>query len=314
MNARISRMVLVPLDGSENSLKAIDYLTTVYRPDHMIQIQLFYVLPALPPILVEESRKVPETARKLKEIDQKNEQMAERILAEAKNRLLEKGFVPDMIHTSHQKHRTSIAHEICRTAEGRRADAIVLCTHGRSKLLTFFMGETANKVLESRRDCPVWLIKGAVKNNSVLLGLDPSENSLRAVDHAGFMLSGTDSRITLFHTKRHLRRFVPQEVFQAVPELESLWASAAGREITPLIDKARAMLVKAGLDNAQIAAKIIDGSRSAAGDILQEARQGGYGTIVIGRRGATDSSDFSMGSIAKKIIENASDHAVWMIG
>ena len=85
------------------------------------------------------------------------------------------------------------------------------------------MGEVASKLLEYCRVCPVWIVEGAVTSNRVLIAIDNSENALRAVDHAGFMLSGTDCPVTLFHTTQHLRGFVPLEVLEEAPELEEFW-------------------------------------------------------------------------------------------
>jgi nucleotide-binding universal stress UspA family protein len=45
----------------------------------------------------------------------------------------------------------------------------------------------------------------------VLIAVDSSENALRAVDHAGFMLSGTDCKATIFYAMKNLGRFVPLE-------------------------------------------------------------------------------------------------------
>jgi len=90
------------------------------------------------------------------------------------------------------------------------------------------MGEICRKLLEYCRICPVWIVTGAVKSKGVLIGVDSSENALRAVDHAGFMLAGTESQVTLFHAMRDLRRFMPKEVLDEAPELEELWKQKAG--------------------------------------------------------------------------------------
>ena len=58
---------------------------------------------------------------------------------------------------------------------------------------------------------------------------------------------------------------------------------------------------------------MIDGSRNTARDILDEARSNGIGTVVLGKRGYSNVKDFSMGSIARKILVEASDMAVCMV-
>jgi nucleotide-binding universal stress UspA family protein len=313
MEADIIKLVVVPIDGSGNSLGSLDYLNLMFGSEHHLKVNLCSVLPALPPILVEESRKDREIAKKLKEMEKKNVQVTERFLEEARQKLLDKGFAADRILTTHQKRKIDIARDICVMAANRRADALAISTRGRSRLAAFFMGETANKVLECNRHCPVWLVKGKSKSKNVLIAIDGSENALRAVDHAGFMLSGTDAAVTIFHTKRNLRRFVPKEVLDTAPELEDLWKTKAGQDIAPHITTAKEVLLKAGLEESQISIKIIDGTRSEAADILKETDKGEYGTIVIGRRGASEIKDFSMGNVLKKILVGASDTVIWIV-
>ena len=175
------------------------------------------------------------------------------------------------------------------------------------------MGEVSSKLLEYCRVCPVWIVEGKVRSNQVLIAVDSSDNALRAVDHAGFMLAGTDNPVTLFHTMRHLNRFVPQEVLDEAPELEELWKTKAGQEIEPFMKKAREVLLQAGLDESQIKVKVVDGSRSAASDILDEARSNGYGTIVMGRRGISGVKEFFMGSVTNKVLQNCTGMAAWIV-
>jgi nucleotide-binding universal stress UspA family protein len=174
------------------------------------------------------------------------------------------------------------------------------------------MGEVSSKLLEYCRVCPVWIVEGKVTSNRVLVAVDSSDNALRAVDHVGFMLAGTDSSVTLFHTMRHLRRFVPKEVLDEAPELEELWKTKAGQEIEPFMKKAKKMLLQAGLKESQITKKVVDGSRSAASDILDEARNN-YGTIVMGRRGLSGVKEFFMGSVSSKVLHGSTSMATWIV-
>jgi nucleotide-binding universal stress UspA family protein len=127
------------------------------------------------------------------------------------------------------------------------------------------------------------------------------------------MLSGTDCPVTLFYSKRNLLRFFASDVVGSMSELESMWQTAAGREIAPYMQKAKEMLLKAGLDESQISSRTIDGGRSAAADILEASRQLGCGTIVMGRRGTTNVKDYAMGSVARKVLQDFTDAALWLV-
>jgi nucleotide-binding universal stress UspA family protein len=311
--AELTKMIAIAVDGSENALRSLDYLSLMYGPEHDIEANIFYVLPSLPLTLTEDPTMDRETAEKLKAVKAKNIRMAKRILLEAKTALIRKGFPEDRIKTFYRKKKISVAQEICVWAESKLADAVLMTTRGRSRLEAFFMGEVASRTLEHCRVCPVWIVEGTVKSKSVLIGLDGSNYALGAVDHAGFMLSGTDCHITLFHTMRHLRRFIPLEVIEEAPELEELWKHKAGQRIAPHMKEAKEMLLKAGITETQITTKVVDGSRSPAKDILDEARSNGYGTIVLGRHGTSMMKEFFMGSVVRKVLDNCHGLAVWVV-
>jgi nucleotide-binding universal stress UspA family protein len=309
----LSKMVVVPVDGSENAHRSLEYIDLIYGKDHNLEVTLKYVLPSLPPILADDRSMKRETAMKLKTLENKNIRMAEQILSKAKNLLIKKGFEEDLVQTVSRKKDRGIAQDICNWVESKRADAVLMTTRGRSRLEAFFMGEVSSKLLEYCRVCPVWIVEGTVTSNRVLIAIDNSENALRAVDHAGFMLSGTDCPVTIFHSMRHLRRFVPQEVLDEAPELEELWKTKAGQAIEPFMTKAKEMLVKAGVSESQISKKVVDGSRSAASDILEEARNNEYGTIVMGRRGISGVQEFFMGSVSSKVLQSSTGMAIWIV-
>lgn len=307
------RMIVVTVDGSENSLNSLDYLQTIYGFDNNLEVKLFYVLPQLPPILEDERTKNREVAQKIKEIENKNVRRAEKILAQAKDFLISKGFAEDRIEAVYQERIVGIARDTCNWADQRRADAVAITTRGLSKIEAFFMGEISSKLIEFCRVAPVWIIGGQVKSKKMLIGIDSSENAMRAVDHAGFMLPGTDAEVILFHTLRRLSRFMPPDVLEAAPDIEEIWERNAEEEISSYMEKAKAMLLDAGLSEKQVTIKVVKGTDSPANDILQEAQASGIGTIVLGRRGYSGVMDFLFGSITKKVIENSAGKAVWVV-
>jgi nucleotide-binding universal stress UspA family protein len=313
MNETNQKMIVVPVDGSENALKPLDYLDFVFGPKLNLKVTVFYVLPRLPPILVEESHKNRETRKKLAALESRNTEMAEQLLKVAKEKLVEAGFADEKVATVFQKIEVGIARDIVHWSEKNRADAIVLSTRGRSRLEAFFMGEIAAKVLEFSRVCPVWMVKGRVRKKNVLLAIDNSENAMRAVDHAGFMLAGTDVKVTIFHSKRDLRRYIPKGVIDEFPEVQKYWQHKAGEEIVPFMKKAKDMLLAAGLGEGQITSKVVDGSRSAAADISKEARASEAGSIFLGLRGYSNVKEFTMGSVTRKVLSQTSDMAVCVI-
>ena len=313
MTEVIQKMIVVPVDGSENALKSLDYINLLFGPEHNIKTTLFYVMPRLPPILVEEIKKSKETINRLQDIESRNAEMAQRLLKAGKDRLVDMGFTKETVEAVFRKVEVGIARDIVHWSEKKKADAVFITTRGRSRLETFFMGEIAAKVLEYCQICPVWMLKGSIRKKHVLVAIDNSKNALRAVDHAGFMLSGTDAKITLFHSKRDVKRFISQAMLDEFPEVQKFWRQKAGEVIAPFMQKAKDKLIAAGLKGDRIAIKVVDGSRQPAADILDEAQQSTAGTIIMGLRGYSAVEDYKMGSVTRKVLNQAMDMAVSIV-
>jgi nucleotide-binding universal stress UspA family protein len=313
MTEDIQKKIVVPVDGSDNALKSLDYINLLFGPEHNINTTLFYVMPRLPPILVEEIKKSKENIKTLQDIESRNTEMAQRLLKAAKDRLVDMGFTKNTVEAVFRKVEVGIARDIVHWSEKKKADAVFITTRGRSRLETFFMGEIAAKVLEYCRVCPVWMLKGSIQNKHVLVAVDNSKNALRAVDHAGFMLAGTDAKLTLFHAKRDVKRFVSQAVLDEFPEVQKFWRQKAGEEIAPFIQKANDKLIAAGLKGDRIAVKVVDGSRQPAADVLAEAQHSNAGTIIMGLRGYSAVEEYKMGSVTRKVLNQAVDMAVSIV-
>ena len=313
MTETVSKMIVMPQDGSEFAIKSIDYLNLIFGPEHRITPVLFHVMPCLPPSMIEAGRKNHETADHLEKISQRNETLADDILGTAKNVLIQYGFPSENIQVVCQGRKEDIAKDIVKWAETKMADGILLNCHGRSRVEAFFMGEVSLKLLECSETCPVWLLRGNVGAKDVLIAMDNSESALRAVDYAGFMLGGTQSRIVLFHTKKSLRRILPKAIFEDIPGIGELWSEQAEQEIAPAMEKAKQMLIRAGIEENRIQTVTQEGSRHTEKDVLAAAAEHGCGTIVLGRRGESGNSGFCLGTIVRKLIDAASDTAVWVV-
>ncbi|MCG6918001.1 MAG: universal stress protein, partial [Deltaproteobacteria bacterium] len=59
--------------------------------------------------------------------------------------------------------------------------------------------------------------------------------------------------------------------------------------------------------------KYILKSRSRAGDILKEAKEGEFGTIVMGRRGLSSVHAFPLGRVTTKVLNRADLFALWIV-
>jgi hypothetical protein len=152
MKTEITKMIVLPVDGSKNALHSLDYIKLLYGSDLRINVSLLYILPALPPILVEESRKNRQTAAQLKKIEKKNIELAERILYEAKARLINKGFNEKSIQTTFRNKEVGVARDICTWTHEKKADTVLITTLSPKKYLKGLQSlKSSGSILPKRR-------------------------------------------------------------------------------------------------------------------------------------------------------------------
>jgi nucleotide-binding universal stress UspA family protein len=139
------KKILVPLDGSELAVKALDHAEKLAKTFDA-EIILFQVVPFMP------IYGSPELVTPLI-IDEKQKETAERYLTDLAEQLKKRGQkVSAVVKTGQQ-----VAVEIIDFAKEVKADLIVMCTHGRSGITRWVLGSVAHKVL-TRAETPILLI------------------------------------------------------------------------------------------------------------------------------------------------------------
>ena len=155
----------------------------------------------------------------------------------------------------------------------------------------------------------------------LLLSIDGSECSLRAVEYTGKQFSGVgDLQITLLHVlpyppaplwdDGHIPTGEEKEEREKAIER---WLAGQRVKTEPLFNSAMNILTGAGISATQLAKKVISDSTDVAESILEEARDGGYQTLVLGRRGLSPVKKVFMGSVTTKIINHGAGVAICVV-
>ncbi len=155
----------------------------------------------------------------------------------------------------------------------------------------------------------------------VLVAIDGSECAFNAVEYAGRQFSGiNDLNITLLH----VLPYPPAPLWDDghIPSMEekesrekiiTTWLNDQKSKVEPFFRKAIDILTGEGLKQHQIKTKSISDSIDVAGSILEEARDGGHQTLVLGRCGLSPAKKFLMGSITKKIVNHGAGVAICIV-
>lgn len=145
----------------------------------------------------------------------------------------------------------------------------------------------------------------------VLIATDLSENSLKAVDYVADMIRCHDSaHITLLHVIRE-----PSPDIMGDAKDRQRYVENTRADTLRIMEDIGSRLAAKGVPEDRIRLKIQVCRRpvSIAELILHERETGGYGTIVVGRRGISKREAFLFGSVSATVVREAKQCAVWVI-
>jgi hypothetical protein len=122
----------------------------------------------------------------------------------------------------------------------------------------------------------------------------------------------TDVKISFFHVTPRLKDFCPvdfEEIY--TEEVEEIIRKGDEECIDQFFSHAKKRLNEAGIQESQISVKVAKGVFSVGKVVLDEYRQGTFGTLVVGRRGM--SKKFFTGSVSGYLMNGISEGALWVV-
>lgn len=157
-----------------------------------------------------------------------------------------------------------------------------------------------------------------MKERNILIAFDGSDNAFKAVDYVGSQFSGLkDIRTTLFYVvpnippqfwdDGHILSAAEREERQGVIDK---WFSNQKMVLEPLFEKARRILTDKGLDPEQVEARMAGDATGVAEAIIEEARSGGYRTLVMGRQRAVP---IIAGGLATTVLHKGTGLAICIV-
>jgi len=84
-------------------------------------------------------------------------------------------------------------------------------------------------------------------------------------------------------------------------------------KLEPMFTNAAGILTRGRIKPEQIETKAITDSMDVADSILEETRDGGYQTLVLGRRGLSPAKRLLIGSVTTKIINHGAGIALCIV-
>jgi len=309
----MEKKIMLAIDDSKDSTEAIDYAVRMSSNIRNLHYGLFHIQPMISLYIQDEARESPAARSEHAKILKKNEKKAQGLLNGCKNKMVKMGIDENRIEVFTYPRKFGVAKDIINFAQERQYDAIVIGRRGLSKIQEMIMGSVTAELLEHSRTIPVWVVDGKISSDKILVAVDNSEYSLRAVDHVSFMAGDNKTtHMTFYHIKPKGADMSQVEFDEKESaELEKLVARDIDKYINEFHEKAVRKLKEAGIDGDRYEIQVAETVRNVGKAIVAKASQEDFGTIVIGRSGMNRS--FFMGSVSRYVINRAMNRALWVI-
>jgi len=311
--AVIRRKILIAIDGSDQALEAVRYISMIVPPDQT-EVVLLSVGTGFPDVYwamnnnpLYQSKKEPlekwlaDSQLVIGEFKEK----AFKILADA-------GFPKDAVSVKTQTKKTNLLKDIVQESY-QNYHALVVGRTGVSRLKDIVVGSMAFKLIEKIRHIPIIVVGGKPASSKILIALDESIEAMRATTCIGDLSHARELEVALCHVfnLQNLSPVSDCETSDSINE-ESVVKYNQNR-FQPYMIEAVQRLVKAGMKEKNISVNFLLHHGSAIQKIVDTALAGNYGTIVVGRREAVGFMEKMLhGRVSDKLISSTYNVAVWV--
>ncbi len=310
----MNRKLLVAVDGSIHSRNSLHYLAMLFAERTNVHFKLISLVTgvSLPP--GNEWLGEAERINMLTPGAQKKMVAHKGHVHQAADFLASRGIDRERIAEEARIGHGILADDLA--AEARRGlfDAVVVGRRGMTKLEEMLIGGVSASLLDKCHDVPQWIIDGEINSQRFLVPVDGSPFSLLAVDHLAFMLQDHPAaEITLFHSTALLAerpRFQPEDFHR---HWDPAWCAEHIDRADNLFHAPRQILTEAGFPAQRILEQETAKGFEPSRQIIRQALVEGYGTIVLGRRGA-DATKGLLRGVSDRVLLMSEQVAIWVVG
>ena len=158
----------------------------------------------------------------------------------------------------------------------------------------------------------------------ILIAVDDSEHSARALRYVGTLLRDVRNvQITLFHVLKPMPRELLEHggsedpaaevrLAKALQQDQENWVRTESVMEYPILVQALELFGRTGFPLDRVTLKF-GHEDDIAHNILEEARNGGYGTIVVSRHGSNGMKRFFRAGITDQLLRDASGYTLWVV-
>jgi nucleotide-binding universal stress UspA family protein len=309
----MEKKVLIAVDDSRHSENALRYVAGIYGTVDKMKIVLFHVEPMISQYLVDEAKTKPGAYAELQKLMRKSQQAARVLLENDKALMVSSGVAETDIQIMSLPRKFGTAKDILEYGTALLYDAIIVGRRGLSGLAEVFVGSVSANIVDNSQLLPVWLVDEKTDARGIMVAVDGSESSLRAVDHLSFIFGGNpDITLSFFHVAPRLSDFCSIDFAETdTSAIEAVITQGDNACIDRFYARALKTLGDAGIPEGQIRIEVSKGGFRVGKAILDAYRKGHFGTLIVGRRGMN--KQFFTGSVSRYLVNQFSRGALWVV-
>ncbi|MGB9822215.1 universal stress protein [Thermodesulfovibrio sp.] len=301
--------VLLPVDRSDNSNRAIKFAAAVLSNIESADITILYVMTG--GYLSERMKNIDFRAELIKESE---------IFKKIKAKHIENNIVPflneyeSILKTAGVKARIikrieegDPGNKIIEIVTNEGFQTVMLARRGMSEVRGFLLGSVSNKVIHGLLNQNIYIVGEKISEQSplcrILVPVDGSEYSMKALEHS-VGLAKTIKGIENITILRVINiSFYFERVKQGIdPETEA----------EEILNKAKKRFIDENISDEKLVITKIRVGLPAV-EILKEIEEGGYSLIIMGRKGRSALRDLVFGGVSSAVINKCFEPTVAII-
>jgi nucleotide-binding universal stress UspA family protein len=311
----IKRKILIAVDGSDQALEAVRYISSLVRPE-LTEVVLFYVGSGFPEVFWDLNRNPLYQTKKNKVMGWLADQQL--VIGEFNEKALkiltDMGFPKENILVKTQTKKTGVLKDIIQESY-QGYSALVIGRTGTSRLKDLLLGGMAQKLAVKIKHIPVVVVGGKPDPHKILVALDESIEAMRGVSSLGALAGHCDCQITLCHCLNPIA-IAPLVQKKPLPEpgQDPDCVQYLKNRFRPYMDEAHRRLAETGVDDSRISQDFQYVKGNIIQKMIETAIIGKYGTILVGRREAASFiEEHFRGRFGEKLIRSLENIAVWVV-
>lgn len=283
---------LLAIGDDQSSFQAGRFVNLFFSHKHAVRLTLLYVAPQPPAVYLDDSE-VYQRKKWTEDWKKAQEKRSDELLEKGKAMLVDSGFLPGNITKKFIYSQFGSAKDLIQESAKGHFDALVLGRRGLSRFEELFVDSVTKTIINEELSFPIWVCQRPVRERkNVLVAVDGSEPCVQIADHVGFVMADQPGHsIVLAHVGS------ASEV--AKPEHQTFFEHALGS------------ILENGVARERIQTKVLQGATPAQA-LLQEAEEGRYAVVAVGRTGVSSSGFFSMGSVSRTLLAKLEGAALWV--